>query len=111
MDRINFSVIVIIFSDIFVGLVGIFCYCYFGEKTSESFQLMSECLYECNWPDLPIKLKKHIVIMMLRGQKPIYYHGFKMVTLNLETFKKVRRTDWPWHFWFNEILTHLFFRF
>lgn len=57
---------------------------------TESFQRMSECLYDSNWPGLTPNLQKYFVLMIGNTQQPIYYSGFGLVVLNLEAFGKVR---------------------
>lgn len=50
---------------------------------------MSDCVFEMNWPELPNGLQKYIILMIENMQKPLYYHGFGIVNLDLETFAKV----------------------
>lgn len=71
------------------SISNLFAYCYFGKLATESFEKMTECLYEYNWLDLPIELQKYFIIMIGNTQKPIYYHGFGFAILNLETFTQV----------------------
>lgn len=72
------------------GLSNLFVYCYFGKLATKSFESIADCLYETNWQDLPIDMQKHFILMIANYQKPIYYHGFGIAVLNLETFVKVR---------------------
>lgn len=74
-----------------LGLLNIFLYCYFGKLATESFEEMSNSLYESNWYKLPIKQQKYILLMMVNAKRPLYYHGFGIVILNLETFCNVRK--------------------
>lgn len=60
---------------------------------TDNFEKMADCLYESNWPDLPIHLQKYFILMIENTQRPIFYHGFNMIKLNLETFGKVRTTN------------------
>lgn len=91
MECIDMDKIVVVFADACVGLFNLFCFCYFGKVSSDSFELMSESLYECNWPDLGTsQLKMYFVIMIKNAQTPVYYQGMKMVTLDMETFRKAR---------------------
>lgn len=50
---------------------------------------MADCLYDTNWQKLPIRLQKYVVLMIGNAQKPLYYHGFGVALLNLETFNGV----------------------
>lgn len=73
-----------------IGLVTLFLYCYYGKLATGSFGNMAVCLFECNWVDLPIGTQKNIWLMMANAQKSVFYHGFGIAILNLETFRKVR---------------------
>lgn len=66
-----------------------FFYCFFGKIATESFARMADCLYESNWLILKPKLQKYLVLMIGNAQRPVYYHGFGLATLNLETFAYV----------------------
>ncbi|XP_031632738.1 odorant receptor 67a-like [Contarinia nasturtii] len=71
----------------------LFLSCYFGKLASNSYEKMADCLYhDCNWIELPNDLKKSIILMIQMSQKPIFYHGFGIVELNLETFTKFIKT-------------------
>lgn len=67
----------------------LFLYCFFGKLAIDSFARMADSLFEANWQDLPINLQKYFILMIANSQKPIYYHGFGVAILNLETFCKV----------------------
>lgn len=67
----------------------LFSYCFFGKLATESLKKIADCLYEMNWYDLPIDLQKNLILIMVSAQKPIYYHGYGLAVLELETFTKV----------------------
>lgn len=75
-----------------IGISNLFLYCYFGKLATESFEKMADCLYDCNWYEVSIQLQKFLIIMIANIQKPIYYYGFRLAILNLETFTKVSDT-------------------
>ena len=83
---INFGFLLIVLC---IGSSNLFLYCYYGKLATESYAKMSNCLYECNWRNLPVKMQKYLVVMIGNSQLPMYYHGFKVAILNLETFTKV----------------------
>lgn len=72
-----------------VSSSNLFVYCYFGKVATESYQQMADCLYECNWWELPVNLQKYTLLMNMNMQRLLYYHGFEVAVLNLETFSKV----------------------
>lgn len=71
------------------GLSHLFVYCFFGKLATESFEKMAYCLYESNWYGLSVDLQKNFILMIENAQIPIFYHGFEMLVLNLETFTQV----------------------
>lgn len=72
-----------------VGVANLFFFCYFGILATESFRGMADALYESNWSEVPVRLQKYFIIMVANTQKPVYYHGFGVAVLNLETFTRV----------------------
>lgn len=83
-----------IMATLFIFIIGVvtsvlFFYCYFGKIATESFQTMSDCLFEVNWQDVCVDLQKHYVLIIQNAQRPIFYHGFHLAILDLSTFTKV----------------------
>lgn len=56
---------------------------------SESYERMTYCLYESDWMELNNDLQKCFVLIIKNTQIPLFYHGYGMVNLNLETFSNV----------------------
>ena len=65
---------------------------------TESFEKMSDCVFDMDWYELPIGLQKYYVLMIEIIQKPHYYHGFRVIYLNLETFTRVSIKDPFWQY-------------
>lgn len=59
-------------------------------RATTSFENMIDSVGELNWYRLPIRLQKHLIIIIGDMQIPLYYDGFGVLYLNLETFSKVR---------------------
>lgn len=72
------------------SLSNLFLYCYFGKQATESFNKMTDALYESKWLDFTPKERKYFVIAITNTQRPLYYHGFNIMVLNLESFTNVR---------------------
>ena len=71
-------------------MTSLFSYCYFGMLATESFEKISDCIYlEMNWQGLSLNLKKYCILMIGNMQWPLYYHGFNVITLDLNTFIRV----------------------
>lgn len=71
------------------GTLQVFFYCYFGKLASESYEKIPNCLYKFNWYELPVNFQKYFTMMIQNAQKPIHYHGFGFIILELETFMQV----------------------
>lgn len=56
---------------------------------TENYERMAYRLYESNWIGCPVHLQKHLIIMTRDMQQSLHYHGFGLVSLNLETFNAV----------------------
>lgn len=69
--------------------LSLFVYCFFGKLATTSFEEMANCTYESNWQQLRVDLQTYLILMIGNMQRPIYYHGFGVAVLNLETFCKV----------------------
>lgn len=76
-----------------VGATDLFVYCFFGKLATDSHTNMANCLYECNWSDLSTEHQRVLIVMIANMQTPLFYHGFGMATLNLETFIKVNPSE------------------
>lgn len=78
------------FFGIVLNMKILFCFCYFGALATNSFECMSKSIYsEINWHELPLEIQKHIILMLGNMQRSLYYHGFDVVTLDLNTFVRV----------------------
>lgn len=72
------------------GMVNLFIYCFFGKMTTENFAKMPDYIYfELKWDRLPGKLRTYIPLMIQNMQKPVFYHGFDVVVMDLNTFLQV----------------------
>lgn len=54
---------------------------------------MADRLYEANWRELSVDLQKYFVVMLGNAQRPVFYDGFGIAILNLETFSKVTHDE------------------
>ncbi|XP_031634736.1 odorant receptor 42b-like [Contarinia nasturtii] len=88
LKRFDFSVGLLVSCGL-VGVANLFLFCYFGKLATQSFEGMSDALYESDWPELSVRLQKYFIIMVGNTQKSIFYNGFGVAVLNLETFTNV----------------------
>lgn len=66
-----------------------FLYCYYGEMATESFIKIADGMYESNWQLLQPTMQKYTIPIIRNAQRPLFYHGFNMVDLCLNTFTRV----------------------
>lgn len=85
----DFDILILVEAGL-IALFNLFMYCYFGRVATESFENMADTLYESNWRELPNGLQKYFILMIACMQQPLYYHGFNVAYLNLQTFCKVK---------------------
>lgn len=75
----------------FIALLNLYLYCYFGHFTTNTFALYPRYFFETDWFKLPANMQKYFIILLGNSNKPLTYDGFKLISLNLETFLKVRK--------------------
>ena len=93
MNHPDFNMVIVLTANL-TAIFNLFLYCYFGKMATESYEKIPNCFYECNWFDLPPKLQKYFVIMIGNAQRPMYYNGFGIFKMNLETFNKIRKKNY-----------------
>lgn len=64
-------------------------YCYYGNRSTNDYEHIAHSLFESNWNERPVELQKFFKMMIANAQRPMFYHGFRIVRLNLETYLKV----------------------
>lgn len=92
IQHIDFNISIVLIT---IGIIAtkLFLFCFFGKMATESFIEMADCLFESNWQSLPIHLQKYFILMINNVQKPLFYSGYGIIILNLETFTKVRHRN------------------
>ena len=72
-----------------MSVLNLCVYCYFGILATESNDKMSDCVYNLKWQNFPLRLQKYVILMITDMQITMYYHGFEVAVLNLNTFQSV----------------------
>lgn len=72
-----------------VSGANLFLYCYYGNRSTIDYAQMAHSLYESNWYQHSVGLQRFFKMMIANAQRPLFYHGFRIVQLNLETYLKV----------------------
>lgn len=76
------------------GISSLTVYCYCGSMSTGYFEDMAVYIYDSNWYEHPTNLQKYAMIMIQNMQIPLYYTGFDVAYLNLETFERVSENTW-----------------
>ena len=88
MKQLDYGMVFLVQAVMLSGSI-MFLYCYFGEMATQSFESISDVLYESNWQNLSLQLQKYYILMIGNAQRPLHYHGFHVSILSLNTFAKV----------------------
>lgn len=72
-----------------LGFLNIFVHCLYGKLATAQFDKLPTYLFESNWQNLPLNLRKYYILMLANTKQPLYFDGFGVLILNLETFTKV----------------------
>lgn len=80
-------------SSLFLGamLFQLTIYCYNGNEVQIQSQEISKVAYTCDWVDANDDVKKSLILMMVRAQRPIRMSAGKFAYLTLETLMNVRK--------------------
>lgn len=76
-----------------VNILWIYLHCLLGKLVTNRFDQLPCELFKSQWCELPIGLQKYFILLLANTQKPLFFHGFKVYVLNLETFTSVSRID------------------
>lgn len=90
LEHLDFTIVSLLVATV-IGLSTLTFYFYFGTVATESFEKMSESIFEMNWPRLPQRLQKHVILMIANMQNTLYYHGCQILVLEFGTFVRVRK--------------------
>ncbi|CAG4982797.1 unnamed protein product [Colias eurytheme] len=79
-----------------MSLYQIFMSCYFGDMIVTSSLQVHAALYRCKWYDAEPSIKRTILIIMLRSQKPCSVTAAKFATLNISAFTTILSRSWSY---------------
>lgn len=65
-------------------------YCFFGNELTWWGLEIGRAAYNTPWYQLTPKLRRYIVLIMLRSQKPNYMVGKKLVVCSMQSYAAVR---------------------
>lgn len=71
-------------------IVGFYYICKIGDGVTNRFQNIAHSIYDCPWHEMPLKMTKHIPMLIAIAQQPIFLYGSFNIRCIRETFQKVR---------------------
>lgn len=60
---------------------------------TESYENMAASLYDFDWHELPTDQQMNWLLMIRNAQRKLHYHGFRVASLDLDTFSKVSKHE------------------
>lgn len=88
MRRLDLSLLSLIIACT-LSISTVFLYCYIGSLTTEQFHCFGDVSYESEWYELPVKQQKFILLIITDARRPLVFHGFNIISLNLWVFTTV----------------------
>ncbi|XP_059053660.1 odorant receptor 94a-like [Achroia grisella] len=78
-------------------LLQVFIYCYFGSEVTYESEILTGSVYSMNWLDLPVKLRRTIIIFMERIKRPITPMACYIVPFSNATFVSIVRSSYTFY--------------
>nr|AOG12959.1 odorant receptor [Eogystia hippophaecolus] len=72
----------------------IFLLCYFGDLLLRSSTEISGAIYNCQWYNTDIQMKKDLLLVLKRSQKPCKLTAANFADLNLRAFTTILSRSW-----------------
>lgn len=67
----------------------VLAFCYVGHLATSKCETINARIYQNMWYKYPVELQKHIILMMMRSQKPYIFRGYSYLVCSLPAFKEV----------------------
>lgn len=65
--------------------------CHFATKISIQAESIATCVTNLKWYNYPIKYQLYLKLILLRAQRPVAFHGFGIISCNMEIFLAVNK--------------------
>lgn len=65
-------------------------YCYFATIATEEILAVGDYTYNSKWYNYPVKLQKHVILIVARSHKRVHFSGLNLMYCTLEYFGKVK---------------------
>lgn len=74
------------FSASIFPLIILFIYFYMGQKFHSNSMNLSDAIYQTEWHRYPRSVRRFVLLIILRSQKPFYLSSYGILKLNLKNF-------------------------
>lgn len=78
-------------NNVFCAMSFLYLFCYLADETSMSCQQISSVAYELKWYNYSLDLRSFVQLIIMRAQKPCYFHGLNIISITVASFAKVKR--------------------
>lgn len=78
------------FSGLWMSISGMYIYSYFATKVTSQIQIIGDKMYETNWNRFPLEFQPFLQPIIIRSQRPLYFHGYGLINCDMATFAKVK---------------------
>lgn len=87
-------------------------YSYYATVATEQILTIGDATYNSNWFNYPVKMQKHVILIVARSQKRVLFSGLNLMYCTVEYFGKVSNPlgyywiktiwlEWVWDVEFN----------
>lgn len=66
-----------------------FLHCYYASWITEEIDDTGATAYATHWFDLPIKMQRYVILMMIRTNESLNFTGLDIINCDMETLGKV----------------------
>lgn len=68
------------------GMMWPYLFCHFANLTTDRVLANRNVVYDLNWIDYPVRMRKYIILLIARSQQPIIFSGLFLFPCSLEVF-------------------------
>lgn len=68
------------------GMMWPYLFCHFANLTTDRVLAIGNVIYDLNWIDYPVNMRKYIILLIARSQQPIIFSGLYLFPCTLEVF-------------------------
>lgn len=84
-------------AELFVGISGlwisiacVYVYGDFATKVTSQIQAIGDEMYDKNWNSYPLEFQRFVQLIIIRSQRPLYFHGFGIINCDMVRILKVK---------------------